>query len=144
MELYRDNEVFEGVSTFLGFVEGTLQAPPAPRAKFLEIVGDSISGGYGNLGVELHPNWVANPACGYSAVNSSYYATYGAIAGRALDVQVSTVSRSGWGITHGYGGAVGATLQSIYNFTLGPNENTTWSFKPQPDAVLINLGTNDW
>src|SRR5262245_36758375 len=62
VELYRETEGAFGTSTFLGFTSGTLKAAPSASGRRIEVVGDSISAGYGNLGMEPHPNWVANPA----------------------------------------------------------------------------------
>jgi len=52
-----------------------------PAGRLIEVVGDSISAGYGNLGSEPHPNWVASPACHWTADNSTWYQTYAALAG---------------------------------------------------------------
>ncbi|KAI8804705.1 SGNH hydrolase-type esterase domain-containing protein [Cladochytrium replicatum] len=144
VEFYRDTEAADGFTTFLGFTAGTVKSAPAAANRRIEIVGDSISAGYGNLGVEPHPNWVANPVCHYSPENSTWYQTYGAIAGRAFGAEVSTVARSGWGIVHGYGGDTNAKLPLIYDQTVGVWFTDKWTFKPTVDAVAINLGTNDW
>ena len=40
---------------------------------------------YGNLGVEPHPDWVANPACHWTAENSSWFRTYAAAATNPVD-----------------------------------------------------------
>ncbi|KAJ3053613.1 hypothetical protein HK097_003841 [Rhizophlyctis rosea] len=140
VEFYRDNESSEGVSTFLGVVAGTLKAAPALPARRIELVGDSISAGYGNLGLENH---AAGGSCTYSPATSSWYATYGAIAGRALNAQVTTIARSGWGISRGYGGSADAKLPTIYPTYLGSGA-ANWNYKPSVDALVINLGTNDW
>ena len=144
VELYRETEGYYGVSTFLGFASGTVLGAPASSGRSIEVIGDSISAGYGNLGVELHPNWVANPACGWTAENSSWYATYVAIAGRALGAEVSTIARSGWGMYRDISGSTSGVLSSVYDNTLGFAGGGAWSSPVQADAVVINLGTNDW
>ncbi|KAJ3040022.1 hypothetical protein HK097_002666 [Rhizophlyctis rosea] len=141
VEFYRDNEAHEGVTTFLGVTSGTLRTPPSIPTRRVEIVGDSISAGYGNLGSEDHSK---GQSCTYAASTSSWYLTYGALAGRALNAQVTTVARSGWGIIRGYGGDATALVPSIYPKYLGPFGGKTWDYKPSVNAVVINLGTNDW
>jgi hypothetical protein len=89
VELYRETEGMYGLSTFHGFTAGTVKGALPASGRLVEVVGDSISAGYGNLGTELHPNWVANPACHWTAENSSWYATYAAVAGHALNAEVS-------------------------------------------------------
>ena len=74
VELYRESEGMYGDSVFLGFADGTLKgAPPAP-GRFIEIVGDSISAGYGNLGTEIHPPW--DNTCSFSLDTESAYQAY--------------------------------------------------------------------
>jgi lysophospholipase L1-like esterase len=144
VELYRDTEGAFGSSTFLGFTSGMLKAAPPASGRRIEVVGDSISAGYGNLGVEPHPNWVANPACSYTTANSTWYQTYAAIAGRALDAEVSTIARSGWGMYRDADGNTANTLAKLYDRTLGNAATPVFEFEPKVDAVVINLGTNDW
>jgi lysophospholipase L1-like esterase len=132
-----------GVSTFLGFASGTVVGAPAASGRLVEVVGDSISAGYGNLGAEPHPNWVATPACHWTAENSSYYATYAAVAGRALGAEVSTVARSGWGMSRDLDGNASGVLSSVYANAVGTDDPVAWGFTPEASAVVINLGTND-
>lgn len=143
VELLRDTEGMYGVSTFLGFTSGTVIGAPAPSGRLVEVVGDSISAGYGNLGSEPHPNWVATPACHWTAENSSYYLTYAAIAGRALDAEVSTLARSGWGICRDADGDPSGVLPAVYDHAVGTDDAAPWGFVPEASAVVINLGTND-
>ena len=144
VELYRETEGAFGTSTFLGFTSGTLKAAPSASGRRIEVVGDSISAGYGNLGMEPHPNWVANPACSYTAANSSWYKTYASIAGRALNAEVSTIARSGWGMYRDADGATSNVLPSLYDRTIGGAGMPMFGFEPKVDAVIVNLGTNDW
>jgi lysophospholipase L1-like esterase len=143
VELYRDTEGMYGVSTFWGFAQGTLVGSPALNGRLVEVVGDAISAGYGNLGSEPHPGWVANPACTWSADNSSWFHTYGSVAGRALGAQVSTVARSGWGLVRDGSGNSANTLPSVYDNAVGTNDPGAWGFSPQASVVVVNLGTGD-
>lgn len=144
VELYRDTEGMYGLSTFLGFTSGTVKGAPGPSGRSIEVVGDSISAGYGNLGSEPHPNGVASPACHWTADNSTWYQTYAAIAGHALNAEVSTIARSGWGMYRDAAGNTSGVLSSIYANALGTNSNVVWGFVPKASVVVINLGTNDW
>ena len=144
VELYRDTEGMYGLSTLLGFTSGTVIGSPSPSGRLIEVVGDSISAGYGNLGSEPHPNWVASPACHWTADNSTWYQTYAAIAGHALGAEVSTIARSGWGMYRDNTGNTSNVLSSVYENALGTNSNAVWDFAPKASVVVINLGTNDW
>ena len=144
VELYRETEGMYGVSTFLGFTSGTVKGAPAASGRMIEVVGDSISAGYGNLGSEPHPNWVANPACHWTADNSSWYLTYAAVAGHALNAEVSTIARSGWGMYRDLDGNTTGVLSSIYDNSLGTSSTAAWSFVSKASVVVLNLGTNDW
>ena len=144
VELYRETEGMYGLSTFLGFTSGNVQGAPAASGRLIEVVGDSISTGYGNLGSEPHPNWVANPACHWTAENSSWYASYAAVAGHALNAEVSTIARSGWGMYRDRDGNTSGVLSSVYANALGTGNTTPWAFEPKASVVVVNLGTNDW
>ncbi|GEM_PF-567894 len=144
VELYRETEGYYGISTFLGFTSGTVTGAPTSNGRLLEVVGDSISAGYGNLGTEPHPNWVANPACTWTEENSSWYATYAAVAGHALGAEVSTIARSGAGMVRDNTNDRNNVLPNMYGNTLGTNDTTPWPFTIKASAVVINLGTNDW
>ena len=143
VELYRETEGMYGVSTFWGFAEGTLVGAPALAGRLVEVVGDATSAGYGNLGSEPHPGWVANPSCTWSADNSSWYRTYAALAGHALGAEVSTIARSGWGLVRDGNGNTANTVPSIYANAVGTGDTTPWSFGPQASVVVVNLGTSD-
>lgn len=144
VELYRETEGMYGVSTFLGFASGTVTGAPLGTGRLIEVVGDSISAGYGNLGSEVHPNWVADPACHWTAANSSWYKSYAALAGRAVGAEVSTIAHSGWGMVRDRDDSAANVLSSLYGNTLGIDATSRWNFAPKASAVVINLGTNDW
>jgi lysophospholipase L1-like esterase len=141
VELYRETEGAHGVSVFEGFVEGSVRrAPPSP-GRFIEIIGDSISAGYGNLGSEVHPPWKSQ--CSYSPETESVYMAYGSILARALQADVSTIARSGWGMVRDFHGEKANVLPDMYDNTLGAVATPPWEFRQQPDLVLIDLGSND-
>lgn len=140
VELYRRTEASLGVSSFMGFDfgTGTLLSPPVAPARQLEFIGDSITCGYGNEGADMN--------CPFSADTENHYLTYAALTARALDAELSTIAWSGKGVVCNYGDASDSCenpLPAYYDRTL-PDSPGTWDFSRfQPDAVVVNLGTND-
>jgi lysophospholipase L1-like esterase len=63
---------------------------------------------------------------------------------RALGAEVSTVAASGRGVVANYGGDSHDLVPAIYERTLAGSPLPTWSFRDQPQVVVINLGTNDF
>ena len=134
LELYRRTEGSFGATTVLGFdLEGELLAPP-PVQRRIEIIGDSITAGYGNEGVA---------PCSFSAETENHYLTYGALAARALGAELSTIAWSGKGVVYNFADDVFEPLPQVYDRLLAV-EPTAWDFSWQPDVVVINLGTNDF
>jgi lysophospholipase L1-like esterase len=138
--VWKRTEANQGENRFLGLdvVGGQLQAPPAQTDRRIEIYGDSITAGYGMDG--------AGPNCPYSADTEDHYLTYGALTARALDTDLHTVAWSGIGMYRNYGvsGASSDAMPSVYARTLATQSSSAWNFATwQPQAVVINLGTND-
>jgi lysophospholipase L1-like esterase len=100
----------------------------------IEVVGDSISAGYGTLGT-------LNDADCFPT--ESHWDTYESVAARAVGAEVSTIAASGHGMVRNYGGDMTDTLPQIYARTLMNDTASAWSFAIKPQAVVINLGTND-
>jgi lysophospholipase L1-like esterase len=141
VELYRESEGMYGDTIFSGFGDGSLKGAPAASGRLIEIIGDSISAGYGNLGSETHPPWTNT--CTFSLDTESAYQAYGSMVGRALNAEVSIIARSGWGMYRDLNGSKANVLSSIYENTLGTQSTPKWDFARKADAVVINLGTND-
>lgn len=146
VELYRETEgKGHGYSVFSGFVAGAPATPPAASGRLIEVIGDSISAGYGNLGAETHPNYGPDPqgGCHFSTETESAYLAYGHVAARALNADASVLAGSGWGIYSDNGGNTSNVMPALFANTLGERAAPAWSFAVQPQAVIINLGTND-
>lgn len=122
---------------------------PAPdKAHYVEIIGDSITCGYGvdDECAEHH----------FSTKTEDVTRGYAWRTVRALDVDYSLVCISGYGLVSGYVGEgepkkPEQTMQQYYDklgFSYGEYlgrkaAETKWDFTPQPELVVINLGTND-
>ncbi len=142
IELYRRTEADEGESQFLGFDfgAGKLLAPPPAKTRRLEVIGDSITCGYGDEG--------PNKECPFTPDTENSYISYASIAARELDADLITVAWSGKGVVCNYGDnncADEDPMPVYYDRVLPKRANSVWDFASyQPDAVLINLGTNDF
>jgi lysophospholipase L1-like esterase len=140
VELYRRTEGAQGVSTFMGFDfgGGMLLAPPAVTRR-LEFIGDSITCGYGNEGPDMN--------CPFTPETENHYLAYPSLTARALNAEVSTIAWSGKGVACNYGDdAASCTnpLPTYYERILPDQATPAWDFsKFVPDAVVVNLGTND-
>jgi len=137
VELYRQTEGAQGNSQLMGLTVGgggALMAPPGPSGKLIEVVGDSITCGYGTLGKlgdnDCYPT-------------ESHWDTYAAVAARALGAELSTIATSGQGAYRNYGGDMTNTMPMVYGRTLTGSATPAWDFSVAPQAVVINLGTND-
>ncbi|MEM6989201.1 MAG: SGNH/GDSL hydrolase family protein [Myxococcota bacterium] len=134
VELYRRTEGNVGPSEVLSVdIDGELLAPP-PVSRRVEIIGDSITCGYGNEG---------EAPCSFTLDTENHYLTYGAIAARDVGAELSTVAWSGKGVIYNYGDNVDQPLPDVYDRRIA-TEEAPWDYGWQPDVVVINLGTNDF
>jgi len=112
-----------------------LPAPPK-RRRFL-FVGDSITSGYGTEG--------PGPNCGYSPAQQNAYVAWGSLAGRTLDADVTLVAFSGGGIYRNNDGDLDDTMPARFLRTIPTRKTSVWAFdEPAPDAVVVDLATNDF
>ncbi len=135
--LYRQTEGSQGDSQLMGITVGgggALATPPDAPARLIEVIGDSITCGYGTLGT------LSDSEC-FST--ESHWDTYGAVAARALGADLSTIAMSGQGAYRNYGGDMNNTLPMVYTRALTNDATPAWDFRTQPQAVIVNLGTND-
>ena len=137
--VHRRTEAFFGDSQFLGFEidGGALLPPPPARTRRLEIIGDSITCGYGNEGKDQY--------CSFTADTENHYLTYGALAARSLSADIHVQAWSGIGMYRNNDGATTGTMPERWARTLPQSSTSTWdTSKYLPHAVIINLGTNDF
>jgi lysophospholipase L1-like esterase len=136
VELYRQTEGPQGETRLVKLTvgDGEMMDPPAGADRLIEVVGDSITCGYGVLGT------LSDSDC---FPTESHWDTYGAMIGRALNAEVSTIAGSGRGIVRNYGGDTGDTMPMVYKRAVTNATAPLWDFHVEPQAVIINLGTND-
>jgi lysophospholipase L1-like esterase len=135
--LYRRTEASFGATSVVEITveSGQLGAPlPAPE-RLIEVVGDSISCGYGDEGTS---------PCSFSADTENHYLSYGAILARSFGADLSTVAWSGKGVASNYGGNKTDLIPQLYERAIPTEKRSVWNFVSQPQLVIINLGTNDF
>jgi lysophospholipase L1-like esterase len=142
--IWRNTEASPGgLTTFSGLTAfgsgGALLPADAAPDRRIEVVGDSLSVGAGVNG---------NSTCtgGIDAFTDNYLA-YGSIAARAVSADVVTIAYSGIGVYRNYGEttptATSLTMPKRYPYAIP--DSVMWNFSLyQPQAVVINLGTNDF
>ena len=123
-------------------------APAAAKAHKIEFIGDSITCGYGVDDENVNG--------GFTTATENGSKTYAYKTAEALGADYSMIAASGFGVLSGYTSGTLNTTQTIpqyynslgfswYPFADGTVSNDiSWDFDAfQPDAVVINLGTND-
>jgi len=135
--LYRRTEPSFKETTFHGFdLPSSAFLPASAPARRLEVIGDSISAGYGNEGV--------NP-CAFTPATENHYLSYEAIVARAVNAELYTEAWSGIGMIRNYEGDTANVMPDRYPRTLPERATSRWDFSRfVPHAVVINLGSNDF
>ena len=138
--LFRRTESFQGVVHFHAFNPqggGMLVPSPAPFTRHLELIGDSITCGYGNEGM--------GPSCGFTPATENEWLAYGSVAARALQAEPHVIAYSGKGAYRDYGGSTDSQMPVLYELTFAGDLSVKWDFTTwKADVVVLNLGTNDF
>jgi lysophospholipase L1-like esterase len=135
-------EASVGASEFLGFRvrPGTTLAPPKRPKRLLEVVGDSITCGYGNEVSTTDPG--SHP---FTSANENALLAYGSLTASALEADYVAVAASGRGFVRNYGGSPGLTVPNFYDLTAPDSSGKAWDHERyEPDTIVVNLGTNDF
>ena len=117
-------------------VDGTFAAPPVEKQRKLEFIGDSITCGYGIL---------AGPTEPYRTRTEDATVNYAARMAQMLDAEARLLCISGQGVVHECTGEIGRTFSTFFDCNTRIPAEGAWDFADgwQPDAVIINAGTND-
>eukprot|EP01111_Echinosteliopsis_oligospora_P013411 TRINITY_DN4805_c0_g1_i1.p1 TRINITY_DN4805_c0_g1~~TRINITY_DN4805_c0_g1_i1.p1 ORF type:complete len:367 (-),score=92.68 TRINITY_DN4805_c0_g1_i1:40-1113(-) len=141
LQITKRTEALVGTVAFSGLIldDGATLSPPPIPSRFIEFIGDSITCGYGNQGLY---------GCSYTPPTQNNYDTYEGITSRNFNAAMSVVAWSGKGVVRNccfQNITTPDTLPDIYPYTIASYANATWEFATNvPDAVVINLGTNDY
>jgi len=125
--------------------DGELLPVEVKAKKTLEIIGDSITCGYGNE--------TDKPETPFTTGTENGWIAYGALAARALDMELQQVCVSGIGVTAGTRNFTFPgyhPMEGAYQYTdkyydaITEQEPQVWDFAGHPiDVIVLNLGTND-
>jgi len=131
--LLKRTEASVGTASILGFQinqGGELMQAKAPPRR-IEVIGDSISAGFGNEAADQNEKF--SPATENAGI------AYGALAARALDAEYVCVAWSGRKLWPD------KTIPEVYDRIIPQETDSKWDFgKWKPEVVVINLGSNDF
>ncbi len=141
--IQKRTEALVGKGTFMGFVldKGARLLPPDPRPRRrIEFIGNSITCGYGVLG--------DSAGCRFTPQTEDAGMSYAGMVARDLRADYHLVSYSGKGVVRNYGDRNKTSpdpMPSLYDRTCYFDSTLKWNFESWvPQAVVINLGTNDF
>lgn len=124
-----------GITRFVGFSDATFLSATR-RDRVIEIVGDSITCGYGVLG--------ESATCRFSPDTEAETHAWGALAGAELGADVVAIAQSGKGLLRNRPGDSSDTMSNRFERIFPDDETSQWTFAYVPDVVVIALGTNDF
>ena len=141
IEIYKLTEQTFGKTQFYGFMveEGKpLVELSNKREHLIEFIGNSITCGYGNEGVNGGK---------FGPTTENHFLTYAGFTSRAFNARHLAVCKSGIGIYRNYDGPVtGSTdcMPPYYERIFLYDATPLYSFTQKPDLICIDLGTNDF
>ncbi|NDP28403.1 MAG: SGNH/GDSL hydrolase family protein [Flavobacterium sp.] len=140
ISIYKATEATNGGVLFAGTTAKLLESPALKSKKKIELIGDSITSGFGNDDSTI--------PCGsgdWYDQHNAYWA-YGPILSRALDLDYVLSSVSGYGMYRNWNDEhlEEPIIPEVYeNLYLDKDNSKPYDFEFQPDLVSICLGTND-
>lgn len=145
--LFKRTENLDNIpAEFMGFVidDGgkALDAAPLYKQRRFEFLGNSITCAFGSESKNKDSKFAP-----YTENNNLSYAH---IIARAFNADVQLVARSGRGVVRNYNdkdmlSTKYATTPKLFSRTFDSDSTILWDFKKYtPDAVVVNLGTNDY
>ncbi len=117
---------------------GYLLDRPADKELYIEVIGDSITCGMGNIGVHKQMPEIEEQ----SSIWEDGSQSYGYMLADALDADYSIISESGIGVAGSWGDHSIFDLYTKASYKR--NQSKEHDFARVPDLVIINLGTNDY
>ncbi len=135
IELCKRTEAFAGIVQVKSFQLAAgaklLDLPKVTRR--VEFIGDSITAGYGNEAATKEEH--------FTNQTENAWLAWGAVAARALNAELMCEAQSGiWLMENGKD----EPMPKRWDRTFPNVAGSTWDFSRwQPDAVVVNLGTND-
>lgn len=136
--MIKRTEAYAGWVRFDGFTpkDGEIVPSPFPYTRRIEMIGDSITCGYGNLGTL---------GCSFSVDTESENAAWGALASKELQAAHTAIAISGRGMWRNSDGSTKLTMPEAWTLAVPDDPTSLWDFaRFTPDVVVINLGTNDY
>lgn len=116
--------------------DGAFLPAPAPLPRALELIGDSLTAGFGANGVGPCPGTI---------LTEDNSVTWGNLLCANFSANCSIIAWSGIGVYENSNGFGSPRMPELYTRTLGANPEAQWDFSSfTPDLVIINLGTNDF
>ncbi len=114
--------------------------PAAQNPLLIEFIGDSITCAYGVEG--------ASQGDSFKTSTENFSKSYAYLTAQKLGADYTTCCYSGHGIVSGYTSDGSKNAESLIPDCYAKTSkfkdyNAAWDFARQPDAVVINLGTND-
>jgi lysophospholipase L1-like esterase len=115
--------------------DGTVASAKPASGRRLLAIGDSITAGYGIDGP---------PGCHYDARYANAARTWVFRAADALGAERQLIAWSGRGLVWNYDPELERTMPELMRRTLPADDTSTFEHTTfMPDAIVINLGTND-
>lgn len=147
IEFVKRTGPYAGTIQFRGLsLQGLLLEPPALPTRRIEVIGETVSCGYGNEVRIKAPN-NTEPNTGYHSKNEDNSKAYGALLGRRFDAQVVTTCMSYRGVHRNPDGSTEDTLPQRYKriYPDDASAKTVWNTSRYiPDVIILNLGVSDF